>query len=117
MGHPNEISEIEKSSTAVKSVVRDVKVYKETHERFGNGVSHQEITFRKINGGALSNGLNWWLVQSMQFSQFIREVQHEGSAALLVGIILCAAAAVSTRCGNKTSLLLNKTDKKRMRSQ
>ena len=90
--HPNEISEIEKSSTAVKSVVRDVKVYKETHERFGNGVSHQEITFRKINGGALSNGLNWWLVQSMQFSQFIREVQHEGSAALLVGIILCAAA-------------------------
>ena len=102
---PITVEEIKEDAMAVASLQTasslktngTAMIYEETHTRNGNGINHQEITIRKINGGSNTNGLNWWLVQSMHFKDFIREVQVEGSAALLVGVVLSFIAAMFAR--------------------
>ena len=106
--NPTEIKTIEGAAKAVKRA--KISHTEESHIRFGNGVDHQEITTRKIDGGELSSNLDWRLVQTTQFQEFVREVQVEGSAALLIGIVISVAGAFATRCGG-TMISHNFSDK------
>merc|ERR1711871_1752086 len=43
-----------------------------------------------------SAGLDWWLVQSMNFREFIHGVYSQGSTALLYGLLIAGAGASFT---------------------
>ena len=78
---PIDIPSIKQASEAISELATTMTsdaLENEIHNRFGHGIDHQEITTRTITGGATAAGLSWWLVQSMQFQNFIRQVQVEG---------------------------------------
>ena len=112
-------SEIKPLDLATKAVERLKleKSEKEMHVPYGTGIDHQEITTLRITSGKAS-GLEWWLVQSMQFKDFTREVQVEGSAALLIGVVLSVVAAITTRLGHFCFDISHKTtDRQRLQQK
>ncbi len=64
---------------------------------FGFGVGKEVLETRRLAKMAEeSAGMDWWLVQSINFRDFIRGVYSQGSTALLYGLLIAGAGATLT---------------------